>query len=535
MIFKESFLFFKKKTQSLYLNSNIYNKKISFFNDSTLTYRPSPSLLDCLIKYNKKKINIDNYSLEKIWTNQSLIKKDYENLNSFFWLFSLDLKSSKKETQNIILKWIEKNDRYNSKSWEMDVLAKRVIAWISNAKLTYEDGGVVYRNKFNNIIKKQINHLINEIKKNEWIDNKMIGCAAIVLAGLSYKGKDNYLGTGLDLLKKIIKYSFDNNGFPKTRNLRQLNFYLKYFILIREWLKESQSEIPEYIDENIYYLGQAYSFFSKNNKKNFLFNGNHETNNNEFDDYLKRLGYSFKNTSNELGGYVVLCNKKISIIMDIGSSPDKKFSTDYQAGSLSFEISSNGKKIICNSGYFQDYKNQLNAISKSSAVHSTLVLNDTSSCKFTQEERSKIAQGLKITKKNVVFEKNYWKINGAHDGYLKQYGVIYDREIEFYPEQIKFIGYEKIISKKNIKNLKFEIRFHLEPNVKVMKTQDNKSILIDLDGEGWKFISKDNDINIDNGLYFGKKNSFLDNQNIFISGITNAQNQTINWELIKLK
>jgi uncharacterized heparinase superfamily protein len=220
--------------------------------------------------------------------------------------------------------------------------------------------------------------------------------------------------------------------------------------------------------------------------------------------------------------------------MDIGPSPDKKFSTDYQAGSLSFELFSNGKKIICNSGYFQDYKNQLNAISKSSAVHSTLVLNDTSSCKFTQDFQSKITQGLKIIKKDVIFEKDYWKISAAHDGYLKRYGVIYDREIEFYPEQMKFIGCEKIISKKDMKNFKFEIRFHLEPNVRVMKTQDSKSILIDLDGEGWKFISKDSHINIDNGLYFGRKNSFLDNQNIFISGMTNDQNQTINWELTKL-
>ena len=66
-----------------------------------------------------------------------------------------------------------------------------------------------------------------------------------------------------------------------------------------------------------------------------------------------------------------------------------------------------------------------------------------------------------------------------------------------------------------------------------MKTQDNKSILIDLDGEGWKFNSNDNDINIDNGLYFGKKNSFVDNQNIVISGMTNDKNQTIRWEIHK--
>ena len=534
MIFENSFLFIKKKTRSIYFNSNIYNRKISLYRDGNLNYRPSPSLLDCLIKYKKKRIDIDNYSLDEIWFDQNLMKKDYNNLNSFFWLFSLDLKSSKKETQKILLEWIEKNDKYNSKNWEIDILAKRVIAWISNSKLTYEDGGLVYRSKFNNIIKKQINHLINEIEKDQWVDDKMIGCAAIILTGLAYQDKDNYLSFGLNLLKKIIKLSFDNNGFPKSRNIRQLNFYLKYFVLIREWLKESQNEIPEYIDENIYYLGQAYAFIWKNNKRDFLFNGNHETNNTDFDNYLQRLGYNFKNSNNELGGYAILNDKKTAIAMDVGSTPDKKFSSNYQAGSLSFEILSNNKKLICNSGYFQDFKNKLNKLSKSSAVHSTLVLNDTSSCRFTNDLQSKVFQGLKIIKKNIVFEKNYWKICGAHDGYLKKYGIIHEREIEFYPEYKKFVGFDRLIFRNDTKNLNFEIRFHIEPNVKIMKTQDNKSILIDLNGEGWKFQSNDNNINIENGLYFGKKNFFIDNQNIIISGMTNGKNQTIKWEINKL-
>ena len=455
-------------------------------------------------------------------------------MNSFFWLFSLDLKSSKKDTQNIILQWIEKNHRYNSKSWEVDIVAKRIIAWTSNSRLTYEDSNTDYKNKFNTVVKKQINHLINEIEGSEWVNDKMIGCAAIILTGLSYKDKDQYLETGLNLLKKLVKFSFDNDGFPKSRNIRQLCFYFKYFILIREWFKESQSEIPDFINENIYYLGQAYAFCWQNNKVDLLFNGNNETNNIEFDHYLKKLGYSFKNQSNELGGYVALNSKKTSLIMDIGSSPDKKFSSDYQAGALSFEIISNGKKLICNSGYFQKRNHQLNKLSKSSAIHNALILDDRSSCKFDKNKNSKISHGLKILKKNIVFEKNYWKINAAHDGYLKQYGIIHEREIEFYPEKIKFVGHEKIISKNSVKNLKFEIRFHLVPNIKIMKTQDNKSILIELDGEGWKFSSDNNDMNIDNGLYFGKKDSFVDSKNIVISGMTNDENQTIKWEIIKL-
>jgi len=534
--FNNSFIFIKKRTRSIYLNSNIYNKKITTSINRSLEYQPSPSLLDCLIKYDKKKINIENYSLNRIWDNNNLKKKDYINLNSFFWLFSLDLKSSKKDIQNIILQWIEKNHRYNFKAWELDIVAHRIIAWISNSKLTYEDGKIDYKKKFNNIIEKQINHLVNEIERTEWVDDKMIGCSAIILAGLSYQDKDGHLKTGLNLLKKIIKFSFNNDGFPKSRNIRQLNFYLKYFILIREWLKESQSEIPDYINENIYYLGQAYAFTWQNNKVDLLFNGNNEANNVDFDYYLKRFGYNFKNQTNELGGYVILNNKKTSLIMDVGESPDKKFSSDYQAGALSFEVLSNGKKLISNSGYFQNYNHRLNELSKSSAVHSTLTLDDRSSCKFRkdQNERSKILKGLRIIKKNIIFEKNYWKISATHDGYLKQYGILHNREIEFYPEQIKFIGHDKIIFRSNFKNLKFEIRFHLEPSVRVMKTQDNKSILIDLDGEGWKFNSNNNDINIDNGLYFGKKNSFVDSQNIVISGMTNNKNQTIRWEITKL-
>ena len=77
-------------------------------------------------------------------------------------------------------------------------------------------------------------------------------------------------------------------------------------------------------------------------------------------------------------------------------------------------------------------------------------------------------------------------------------------------------------------------RSHVEPNVKLMKTQDNKAILIELNDEGWKFTCENYDINIDNGLYFGNKNSYTENQNIFISGISNNQTESIMWEIKKI-
>ena len=117
---------------------------------------------------------------------------------------------------------------------------------------------------------------------------------------------------------------------------------------------------------------------------------------------------------------------------------------------------------------------------------------------------------------------------------MQKFGTIHERELEFYPEQNKFVGYDKILRKNPKKEVKFDIRFHLDPNSKVMKTQDNKSILIELEDEGWRFNCDKLDINIDNSLYFGNKNSYKDNQNIFISGMNKEIEQIIKCEIIKL-
>jgi len=525
----------KKNIYQIYQNSSFYNKKISKVFNNNFEYKPSPHLFSSIVKYQKKKYRIEDFALESIWQN-NIKTKDYEKLNNFFWFFSLDLKSSKKTVQSLIMNWIDNNNRYNDKSWNFDLTSKRIISWLSNHQLTYEDSDKEYRIKFNHCIQKQANHLLSEIRNSNDFENKMVGCAAIILTGLAYQNNKNYLDNGLNILKKIIKSSINNQGFPNSRNINQLIFYLKYFIVIREWFKESQNTVPEYIDETIYYLGLSYAFIWQNINHDILFNGNYISNNNEFDQYLKRFGYTFKNENKEVAGYAILKDKKIILAMDIGPSPINTHSNNYQSGALSFEIISSGKKLISNSGYFANKQNKLNKLSKSTALQSTLIIEDYSSCSFKSGEISGyvIDQGLKIINKNVIFEDNYWKISASHDGYLKKFGSIHNREIEFYPEQTKFVGTDKIIRNNKDKNVKFDIRFHLDPGSKVMKTQDNKSILIELEDEGWKFSCDKFDISIDNGLYFGNKNSYKENHNIFISGITHETEEIIRWEITKL-
>ena len=112
---------------------------------------------------------------------------------------------------------------------------------------------------FNSLIKKQTNHLINEISRSEKLDDKIIGSTAIILVGLAY-GDSYYLKFGINILKKILIFSLDKSNFPKSRNLRQLVFYLKYLIIIKRAVTESQTTIPDFLNEIIYYLGKIIQF-----------------------------------------------------------------------------------------------------------------------------------------------------------------------------------------------------------------------------------------------------------------------------------
>ena len=521
--------------RKIYLNSNFYDKKISKIYNEEFVYKPSPHLLSSLINYQTSKINVDSISTENLWDNENINNNNFKRLNNFYWFFTLDLKSSKKNTQKIISDWIEKNYKYNSNSWEFDLTSKRIIAWLSNHSLTIEQADKSYLEIFNGMIQKQTNHLIGEINHSKNTNDKIIGCAAIILVGLSYKDEKKYLSYGLNLLKKICNSEFDNYGFTKSRSIKQLIFYLKYFILIREWFKEAQVEVPDFINETIFYLGQGYAFTWQNIKSDILMNGNNVSNNLEFDHYLRRFTYKFKNENKEFGGYAILHDKKIALVMDVGEPPSINSSNEYQSGSLSFEIISNGKKLISNCGYYTGDNEKLKELSKSTATHNTLILDDNSSCKFKKTNKNFLLKdGLKVLKKNIVFEKNYWKISASHDGYNKKYSAIHERDIEYYPEQFKFVGTDKVTIKKTNLNLKFDIRFHLEPNVKLMKTQDNNAVFIELEDEGWKFTCNNFNIDIDNGLYFGNKNSYSQNQNIFISGIINNNSENIVWQLNKI-
>ena len=107
--------FYLNKIKIFYYKTNFYNKKISKNIPTKYIFKPSPHIINCLISFNKKKIKIEDLSLNSIWKIDSNNKNEFEILHSFLWLNTLDIKTSKASAQNIIENWIENNNKFNEK------------------------------------------------------------------------------------------------------------------------------------------------------------------------------------------------------------------------------------------------------------------------------------------------------------------------------------------------------------------------------------------------------------------------------------
>ena len=422
-IIKLSLLSFR----NYYFSTNFYNKKLITFIPDRIFYNPSTHLSSSLATISNDFYKITDTSPELLWKTNIKEKLKFENLHSFLWLAKLDRKHSKDFTKNIIASWIDNYFNFEPNTWKMEIAAKRIIAWVSNTDIVLEGSNKIYKEKFLFSLIKQSNFLSKNLKNLFYDTSKIICCSAIILSGMIFRENDLNYKIGIKELEKIVKYYFDEKGFPKSRNPEDVFICIKYLILVREWLKEAQKPIPDFLNEIIEKCGNCYAMLSCSNNQFPLFNGATEIDNRNYDIFLKNLKYKFINKHHDISDLIKIKKKKIEFFIDCGNPPPSDFARYYQAGCLAFEFTSNKQKIICNSGYGKYFSPKLTSLSRSTAAHSTLYINDTSSCIFQKNKSinkvygNSLVEKHKIIKKNYTENKDYYLISASHNGYEKKF------------------------------------------------------------------------------------------------------------------
>ena len=137
------FLSFRK----FYFKSNYYNKKLITYAPERFFYNPSTYLSTSLTTISNDFFKITNTAPDLLWKIHASNRLEFENLHSFLWLAKLDRNNSKDITKDIIKSWIKFFFNYEPNSWNMEITAKRIIAWSSNFDITVEVSDSEYKEK----------------------------------------------------------------------------------------------------------------------------------------------------------------------------------------------------------------------------------------------------------------------------------------------------------------------------------------------------------------------------------------------------
>ena len=269
-----------------------------------------------------------------------------------------------------------------------------------------------------------------------------------------------------------------------------------------------------------------------------LFNGATISELSQINQYLEKA--KTKNiTKKKFGGLFKIKHKGHLIFIDVEKPPKKKFSNSYQSGPLSFEYFIDDIKIISNSGFGSSISKKAETLSRLTACQSTLTLNDTSVTKFEQNELVKKVFGNSIKNDFKSFDlntKNESELLGCsatNNGYEKSFGCTHKREIYIDKENNYLKGIDHIFKKKDGYPVRYSFRFHVNPELTVVKTMSGNGALIQISkNKSLLFTINDENLELEKSIFFAEK-KILDSTCITITGNLVNKNKSFNWEIKK--
>lgn len=240
-------------------------------------------------------------------------------------------------------------------------------------------------------------------------------------------------------------------------------------------------------------------------------------------------------------GYHRLSAGRTVLVIDAGPPPLARVSGHGHAGTLAFEMSDGGDRLITNCGGAGGLVTPLAAVLadglRTTAAHSTLVIADTNSTRIRDIAGGGGALGLGVEEVVVqtrTSEEGQW-IEASHDGYARRFGMTVRRRLFLSPDGQDVRG-EDVIEPAPRSRLQrrpergFDIRFHLGPGVAATPTADGAGALLKLpQGRVWAMKARGGTVAIEPSLWIDPEGQVCKTQQLVIGGRTEKAAANIGW------
>lgn len=469
-------------------------------------------------------------------------------LHGFGWLRNLDATGSEEARATARCLALEWTLRFGGERTGVaaapDVVARRLISWLSHANLLLEDADPETYGAITGSLGRQLAHLSASWRDAPVGYPRLLALMGLAFATLSLAGHDRQVRDVEANLVAELSWQVLADGGHVSRNPAMLVELLLDLLPLSQCFTARDRKLPDRLGEALENMLPMLHHLRLGDGRLARFNGvscpevaGLATVAAYDDGSLASLGEA------RASGYARLKRADTVIVADVGRPPPLALSAAAQAGCLSFEMSHGRQLVFVNGGLPSGGSGDWLPAARATASHSTLVLAETSSSRLITHRKIAALTGVPPIR---YPDRVDWRLEegddavleASHDGYHRRHELIHSRRLQLSADGLRLEGRDRLEGMGGQVRLRadipFAIHFHLAPGARCGRGDEHTEAIITLaDGQRWLFSADGAALSIEESAYFAENAGPRPTWQIVLRGVTYGETE-VNWVAARL-
>ncbi len=466
---------------------------------------------------------------------------------SFAWLRDLAQVTERPRAARIaeplVQGFLSDFSEFHELAWRGDIMGMRLFYWTAYAPLILSSVDHVYRSAVLNAIARSARHLERSFDKIPDGLERIHAIGGVLTAGLLLPGGEARQAKAEAAIARALDNFLLPDGGVVSRAPYDMLELLEWLLMLQSVYAVRGLRPAERIANAIHRLVSAIKGATLGDGMLAAMHGGAIARADRVERAVTLAAIAASPLRNGINsGFQRLAYGKVVAVLDAGPPPAARESTTAHAGTLAFEMSDGPTRLIVNCGggrgQPRQLPNELAALLRSTAAHSTLVLDNKNSTRIRDD--GALGKGVEEVLMQRHEDNDGAWLDASHDGYVRRYGLRHQRRL-FLAEDGRDLRGEDVLlpvrkgARKLIgggKTVSFDVRFHLGLGVEATPTADGQGALLKLpEGTVWAFKSRGGQFAIDESLWIDADGRPRTISQLVISGEAPPGGAAINWSL----
>jgi uncharacterized heparinase superfamily protein len=470
-------------------------------------------------------------------------------LHSFSWLADVAATSGNSglAISDYISSWCSAFGEWHAEAWAPELVAERLYAWLCHGRSAFEAGDPVRRPALMRSFGRQARHLALACGDLQSPAARLKAGATLTMAGCTgIPDCERLLDLGVEMLEEACAAQILSDGGHASRSPQQLADALCDFIAADNALVRRAVESPKLLRDAMPKMAGMLRFLSLGDGRLACFNGGGEEEARTLDAIISEFdGGSRVFQVAPQSGYHRLSAQDLMLVMDCAAAPPATYGDRAHAGALSFELSCGADRMIVNVGSHGDLDPKWRAAGRATNGHSTLVVDDALSAEFERVGRGAARpRGPQVSARRNDDDDGA-RIEGQHDGYKTDYGLIHRRTVYVDKAGLDIRGVDTLSRPSGERKTAdrwrppYAVRFHLHPDVSV-SLGEKGFVFLETAGSQWRLRTDASKVAIEDSVYLSSADGPAKARQIVLAGeadpngIGEAAPNRVRWAFTRL-